>query len=232
MIFRFCSRLASRSIQRRSSGCWSAELIRTAPKPGRHVTALDYLIGTYVRSGDLGLCIELLREAGGVTKYDVPGVLDILCGRLAGLTETLDADAALVNKRFPELDCGSTGARRLMLEGATLLHVAAEYGNLEAAKLLLDYGADVNARGATIDPAGVGGQTPIFHAATQFGDLGLPVVQLLVRQGADLSLRVKLPGHYEGLGEVVECTVLGYALGFPGDAVKTVALLRESGAVE
>ena len=34
--------------------------------------------------------------------------------------------------------------------------------------LLLDRGADVNAR-ATVDDAGVGGQTAIFHAVTQFG---------------------------------------------------------------
>ena len=33
-------------------------------------------------------------------------------------------------------------------------------------------------------------------------------------------------------GEVVECTPLGYALRFPGDAGKTVALLRERGGVE
>jgi len=78
-----------------------------------------------------------------------------------------------VNRRFPELDCGSTGARRLLLQGATLLHVAAEFGNPEAANLLLDRGAQVDAR-AMVDEAGVGGQTAIFHAVTQFGDRGCP----------------------------------------------------------
>lgn len=207
-------------------------------KPGRRVTALDYLIGTYARSPQrLADCIDLLLAAGGLTRYDVPGVLDILRGRLDRLAEHLDADPALVNRRFPELDCGSTGARRLLLQGATLLHVAAEFGNLEAAKLLLDRGADVNAR-ATVneagigDEAGVGGQTAIFHAVTQFRDLGLPAAQLLLERGADLTLRVKLPGQYERLDEVVECTPLGYALLFPGGESKTVTLLREHGAVE
>jgi hypothetical protein len=83
-----------------------------------------------------------------------------------------------------------------------------------------------------IDEAGVGGQTPIFHAVSQFGDHGLPVARLLLDRGADLSLRVKLPGHYERPGEVVECTPLGYALRFPGTAGKTVDLLRQRGAVE
>jgi ankyrin repeat protein len=109
--------------------------------------------------------------------------------------------------------------------------VAAEYGILEAATLLLGRGADVNARG-TVDPAGVGGQTAIFHAATQFGDVGLPLVRLLLDRGADLSVRARLPGHYESPGEVVECTPLGYALRFPGGAGKTVELLRERGGVE
>ena len=94
-----------------------------------------------------------------------------------------------------------------------MLHVAAEFGIVEAATLLLDRGAEVNAR-ATVDEAGVGGQTAIFHAATQFRDDGLPMAQLLVEHGADLSVRVKLPGHYERPDEVVECTPLGYALRF------------------
>ncbi len=109
--------------------------------------------------------------------------------------------------------------------------MAAEYGNLEAAMLLLDRGADVNAR-ATVNEAGVGGQTAIFHAVTQFGDWGLGVSQLLVERGADLSVRVKLPGHYERPDEVVECTPLGYALRFPGTHNRAVMLLRERGAVE
>lgn len=200
-------------------------------KPDRRVTALDYVIGSYARSPQLGACINILLDAGGITKYDVPGVLAILRGRLDQLAEQLDADPELVNRQFPELDCGSTGARRLLLQGATLLHVAAEYGILEAAMLLLDRGADVDAR-ATIDEVGVGGQTPIFHAVTQFADRGLPLTQLLVERGADLSVRVKLPGHYERLGEVIECTPLGYALRFPGVQGKTVTLLQERGGVE
>jgi hypothetical protein len=201
------------------------------PKPGRQMTALDYLIGTYPRSAELRDCIELLLGAGGVTRYDVPGVLDMLRGRLDRLAEHLNADPALIHRRFPELDCGSTGARRLLLQGATLLHVAAEFGCLEAANFLLDYGAQVDSR-AALDAAGVGGQTAIFHSVSQFDDRGLPVTRLLLDRGADLSVRVKLPGHYERPDEVVECTPLGYALRFPGVEGKTVELLRERGGAE
>ena len=106
---------------------------------------------------------------------------------------------------------------------------------LDAARLLLDRGADVNAR-ALVDDAGVGGQTAIFHAVTQFRDGGFPMAQLLMERGADLSVRVKLPGHYERPDEVVECTPLGYALRFlnesPAGQGRTVAFLREQGALE
>ena len=199
-------------------------------------TALDYVIGTYARSPErLSACIDVLLDAGGTTKYNAPGVLEVLRRRLDRLAEQLDADSSLAHRRFPELDCGSTGGRRLLLQGATLLHVAAEFGNVEAAGLLLDRGADVNAR-ATVDDAGVGGQTAIFHAVTQFGDRGLPMAQFLVERGADLGVRAKLPGHYERLDEVVECTPLGYALRFQNeshsDEGRTIAFLRERGAIE
>jgi ankyrin repeat protein len=196
-------------------------------------TALDYVIASYARDRQrLSSCIDILLEAGGETKYDAPALLDLLRGRLDSLTEQIDADPALVDRHFSELDCGKTGGRSLTVQGGTLLHVAAEYGHLAAAALLLDRGADVNAR-ATIDDAGVGGQTAIFHAVTLFDDEGLPVTEMLVERGADLAVRVKLPGDYERPGEIVECTPLGYALLFGGPRQRrTVSLLRDRGAVE
>jgi len=200
------------------------------PYPG---TALDYLIAGYARSMErLSDCIEVLLEAGGETRFDRPAVLALLRGRLDELAELIDVDPELVSERFSELDCGQTGGRSLLLQGGTLLHVAAEYGNVAAVALLIGRGADVNAR-ATVDDAGIGGQTPIFHAATQFDDYGLPVTQALLERGANLALRVKLPGNYERPGEIVECTPLGYALLFGGESQgRTVALMREWGAGE
>ena len=199
------------------------------PYPG---TALDYVVGSYARSPErLSACIDVLLQSGGETRYDVPGVLPLLRGRLDDLAALIDTDPELVHRRFPELDCGQTGGRWLTLRGGTLLHVAAEYGPLEAVALLLDRGADVNAR-ATVDAAGVGGQTAIFHAVTQFDDAGLAATELLIERGADLAVRVTLPGDYERPGEVVEGTALGYALLFGGAPQRrTVTLLRERGAV-
>ena len=109
--------------------------------------------------------------------------------------------------------------------------MAAEFGNLAGAALLLDRGADVNAR-ATVGDARTGGQTAIFHAVSQFEDAGLAITQLLIERGADLAIRATLPGDYERPGEIVECAALGYALLFGGPTRrKTVELLRQNGAV-
>lgn len=200
------------------------------PYPG---TALDYLVSSYARSLErLSACVDVLLEFQGETRFNAPAVLAILRNRQDELAELLDADPGLVNKRFPELDCGQTGGRWLMLNGGTLLHVAAEYGNAAAAALLLQRGAGVNAR-ATVDDSGIGGQSAIFHAVTQFEDYGLAVAQLLIERGAGLAARVKLPGAYDRPGEIVECTPLGYALLFGGEPDrKTVLLLRARGGLE
>ena len=195
-----------------------------------HETALDYLLGSYVRSNDLRLCIDALVSAGGHTRTQAPVVLDLIAGRLNALGERLEKSPQLIHQRWPELDFGTTGARRLVLKGATLLHVAAEFGNVEAAKLLIDRGADVNAR-AHIDEQGVAGQTPIFHAVTQFADWGVHVARVLLEAGADLSVRAKVPGHYERK-DLLECTAVEYAQQFPGadfpaSNEATLALLAE-----
>jgi ankyrin repeat protein len=203
---------------------------------GRSTTALDYLLGTYARSPRLGECVDLLRKAGGTSRYDLAGVFDTVVDDADSLAQVLEEHPSIRNQQFPELDFGSTGARRLLLNGATLLHVAAEFASMASARLLLERGALVNSP-AMITPNGLGGQTPIFHSVSQFGDFGLEMTRLLMDREADLAIRAKLPGYYENPDEVVECTPLGYALRFPGIEAagsnqETIRLLREKGAPE
>lgn len=179
-------------------------------------TALDYVIQTYPRDPKrLTTCINILLAAGARTRYDVPGVLPLLRNRNHELAALLDAQPSLVHRRYPELDtCGPSGGRMLTLRGATLLHVAAEYGFFDATRLLLDRGADVNAR-ADVDAIGVGGQTPIFHALTHFMGVNPEVGELLIQRGADLTIRARVPGHYERPGEILDVSAAEYGALFP-----------------
>ena len=139
-------------------------------------------------------------------------------GDADAVAKLVEEDRSLVEKRFPKLNIGTTAGRMLTLRGATLLHVAAEFGQTEVARTLLDSGADVNAV-AFVNAKGIGGQSALFHAATQPEDFGLDVVRLLLSRGADLSLRCRLPGHYEAPDEVFEGTALDVCGDFP--AMKT-----------
>ncbi len=92
-------------------------------------TALDYLLGTYVRDKDaLNALINLLQDAGGVSLYDQPGIIATIRGDLNVVKDLLDREPSLIEKRYPLLNIGTTAGRMLTLKGATLLHVAAEFG--------------------------------------------------------------------------------------------------------
>jgi hypothetical protein len=76
------------------------------------------------------------------------------------------------------------------LENATLLHVAAEYGNRDAASTLIVLGANVNAK-AGVDDYDLNGHTPLFHTVNSHANRSAPVMRLLVEARADCEFFVK-----------------------------------------
>jgi ankyrin repeat protein len=70
-----------------------------------------------------------------------------------------------------------------------LLHVAAEYGNLDAARALVEAGADVNAI-AAVDEHGLNGHTPLFHTVNSNRNRSEPIMRLLLAAGAKPDVRV------------------------------------------
>ena len=96
----------------------------------------------------------------------------------APVLDTFDAAAAGQIERLRELlDDDATLANAEASDGARPLHLACFFGQTEAAKLLLDGGADVN-----VAVAAFGGVFPIHSAAAS---QSVEIIKLLLQAGAD-----------------------------------------------
>lgn len=149
--------------------------------PMRGKSAVSWLTEMYTRSDQFPACLRLLLERGAALPDPVlaPVLLDDAGALVAALrsSPTLAAHRTTMASAFTPL------------EGATLLHVAAEYGHLQAARVLIEAGADVNAA-AAIDVHGLGGQTPLFHTVNSNGNRSAPLLRLLLEAGARADVRV------------------------------------------
>lgn len=150
---------------------------------------INYLIEMYFRSDRFPDCLRLLIERGAV--LDDPKIESVLLNDPDALALAVQRDSDLMAHRT-WLRCAFTP-----LCGATLLHVAAEYGHLAVAKKLLELGAQVDER-AAVDDYGMNGHTPLFHAVNSNGNRSLPLMLLLLEAGA--SPTIFLPGITWGSG--------------------------------
>jgi hypothetical protein len=159
-------------------------------------SVVNSLIEMYYRSDDFPDCLRLLLDRGAVV--DDPRILPVLLNDADGLAAALEADPSLINHRTSMISTFTP------LVGASLLHVAAEYGNLEAARVLVERGADLEAR-ASVDEHGLNGHTPIFHTVNSNDNRSAPVLQLFLEAGARPDVR--LEGITWGKGFEWETTV-------------------------
>lgn len=139
------------------------------------------LLEEYTRSDRLGDCLRLLLERGA-TLPD-PFLAPVLLDDAPAVTKLLNAQPAVLQHRTSLVSAFTS------MQGVTLLHVAAEYGNLEAARALVEAGADVNAT-ADIDEDGLNGHTPIFHTVNSIHNRSEPIMRLLLAAGARTDIRV------------------------------------------
>lgn len=158
-----------------------------APRDGR--LPVVWLLEMYTRSDRLPACLRVLLDRGA----SLPDLrlAPVLMNEAAAVALAAAGDPGYVHHRL------SMRSAFTPLDEATLLHVAAEYGHVEAARALVSAGADVNAR-AGLDADGLGGHTPIFHAVNSHGNRSVEVMHALLAAGADPGARV--PGLVWGRG--------------------------------
>ncbi len=138
-------------------------------------TPVVSLLEMYFRSDRFPACLELLLARGA--ELDDPILAPVLLDDAGSLAAAIKRDSGLLRHRT------SMASAFTPLAGVTVLHVAAEYGNLSAARVLLEHGAEVDAR-ADLDPWGLNGHTPLFHTVNSNANRSAPLMQMLLDAGA------------------------------------------------
>ena len=175
--------------------------------PSQYGTPVAMLIGTYSR-GPAGkhACLEVMAETGFALP-DTP-TMALHRGRTDLLQTHLDRDKRLLERRFsgeeiypPELGLkADEGMTSTPLQGATLLHLAIEYEDMEMARWLLEHGADPNAR-AAVDAEGFGDHTPLYHTVVGIGDRSDARARLLLGHGADPNVQATFRKQLRDMGD-------------------------------
>lgn len=153
------------------------------------LTLFETLLEMYYRSSDFALCLKVLLDRGAPVSD--PKLLPVLLDDPRAMINIATADPTFLSHRV------NIRTTFTPLVGATLLHVAAEYLCLNAAKTLIGLGADVNAR-ADFDAFGMNGHTPIFHTVNSNRDRASAIMKLFLESGADPT--IKLGGITWGKG--------------------------------
>ncbi len=172
------------------------EGIRAALNSGADATApvrgklpIYWLLEEYHRTDRLPECLQLLFDRGAV--LDDERLRPVLLNDTNGIKDLYAGDPEFLEYRT------SLRSSFTSLVDVTLLHVAAEYSNFEAAKTLVELGADVNAP-AGVNEFGFNGHTPIFHTVNSNGNRSLPIMEMLLDAGA--SVHIRLDGLEWGKG--------------------------------
>lgn len=148
----------------------------------RGKSAIDWLLEMYSRSDRFPECVQAMLDGGA--KLADPKIAPVLLNDAEGLRAAITADASVIEHRTNLVSAFTP------LISATLLHVAAEYQSVAAAKVLIEMGADVNAR-AAVDDSGMNGHTPLFHTVNSSYNRAEPVMRLLLENGADAEVFLK-----------------------------------------
>ncbi len=191
----------------------SAKTIREGLAAGAEVnglidgrTPLTWLMEMYLRSPKFSDCVQCLVDAGA--QCADAGLVAVLLDDADALRAELEKNPSLIRQRV-DIRCAFTP-----LMGASLLHVAAEYGLIKAAKVLIEWPGRTMEAKAAVDEYGFNGHTPIFHTLIQRNNLCQPVLRLLLEQGAKADVRlagITWGRSFEWETTVFDVTPISYA---------------------
>ncbi len=203
---------------------------------GRRIAPVDVVLETDSRKPAAKHRILELYVEHGLDLPDTP-VMALHRGRIDLLEAHLRRDPTLLRRRFsheeiypPELGCHDEvlATHGTPLAGATLLHMAVDYDELEIARWLLAQGMEVDTP-AAVDADGFGGHTALFATVVSQPNFWVnhnhtpdlaAFTRLLLDHGADPNARASLrkqlhPGYgEESLHEFHDVTPLAWGRQF------------------
>lgn len=181
---------------------------RVVDENGKRLAPVDVVLETDSRKpAEKHRILELYVEHG-LELPDTP-VMALHRGRIDLLEKHLRKDPQLLRRTFtheeifpPEFGCHDEvlATQGTPLAGTTLLHLCADYDELEIARWLLERGMDPNVR-AAVDADGFGGHTALFGTVVSQPNYWMnrtnqpqaaPLTELLLEHGADPNIRASL----------------------------------------
>jgi hypothetical protein len=224
---------------------------------GRRLAPIEVVLGTDSRKVDAKhRILELYAEYG--YRYSDSPVMALHRGRLDLLEDHSRSDPDLLRRTFtydeifrtePDSSDGPEETHGTPLDGTTLLHICADYDEMEIARWLLERGMNVDER-AAVDADGFGGHTALFGTVVSQPNFWMnhqgripaaPFTKLLLEHGAEVNVRASLrkelhPGYeIPGMFEYRDVTPVSWGERFHFRKLvneAAVEMIREAGGVK
>lgn len=139
------------------------------------------LTSEYTRTPRFKDCVKAFVDYG--LNFDDKALLAVLSDDAGLLTVQLKDNPGALARTYT-LRCAYTPFYKV-----SLLHICAEFNHLSCAEVLVNNGADINAK-AGVDEYGFGGQTPVFHTVNQNANNSIDMLHYLISKSVDLKLTV------------------------------------------
>ena len=139
------------------------------------------LTSEYTRTSRFKDCVKAFVDYG--LEFEDKILLSVLLDDATSLRLQIIKNPEAISKKYT-LRCAYTP-----LYEASLLHICAEFNHVSCARVLVNHGADINAK-AGLDDYGFGGHTPIFHTVNQNSNHSADMFKYLLSKSVDLNINI------------------------------------------